>query len=275
MSAPGLSGLGQTLAGRQLGHTVEYHVRLNSTNERALAMGAAGAAHGSVVIAETQTAGRGRRGGRWQDAPGQGLLLSVVLRPGLDRARWPLLGLGAAWATAEAIQVTTGAEARTKWPNDVVIAGTGDSAQSYGKVAGVLVEAGKDFVVVGIGVNVKVAPAAEVGVGALPATCLAAHWQREVAREDLLVAFLDRLEIVLGQLEHAKSAELIARLCELDITLGMTVTFRVGGQPIQGMVEQIDPTGALVVLGPQGPLRIVAGEVSLSAAIRSNEVPDT
>jgi BirA family biotin operon repressor/biotin-[acetyl-CoA-carboxylase] ligase len=126
------------------------------------------ASHGTVALAEHQTAGRGRLGRIWVDEPSSGLALSVVLRPPPPVARWPELTLVAAEAVAGAI----GPEASIKEPNDVLVGGR--------KVAGILAEA-SDHVVLGIGVNVGHAP--WPGAGAIEGDRLA-----------LLVEILERLE---------------------------------------------------------------------------------
>jgi len=142
-----------------------HHAREAPTTQRMLP---ASAAHGAVALAEHQTAGRGRLGRRWVDAPGTGLTFSVVLYPPPPVARWPELTLLAARAVAEAI----GPEAAVDHPNDVVVAGR--------KVAGILAEAG-ERVVLGIGVNVGTT--AWDGAGFV-----------EADRLELLVDILDRLE---------------------------------------------------------------------------------
>jgi Biotin/lipoate A/B protein ligase family len=126
------------------------------------------AAHGTVAVAEHQTAGRGRLGRIWVDEPGTGLALSVVLRPPPPVTRWPELTLVAARAVAGAV----GPEAQIKPPNDVLVGGK--------KVAGILAEAG-DRVVLGIGVNIGEAPWPGAG-----------YVERD--RLELLVEILDRLE---------------------------------------------------------------------------------
>jgi BirA family biotin operon repressor/biotin-[acetyl-CoA-carboxylase] ligase len=142
-----------------------YHAVETSSTQR---MPPADAPHGAVAVAEHQTAGRGRLGRVWVDEPGAGLALSVVLRPPLPVARWPELTLVAARAVADAI----GGGATIKDPNDVLVGGR--------KVAGILAEAGEK-VVLGIGVNVGVAP--WPGAGAV-----------DHGRLELLVEILDRLE---------------------------------------------------------------------------------
>src|SRR5215469_4268111 len=133
-----------------------------------MSMPSADAAHGTVALAEHQTAGRGRLGRIWVDEPGSGLAISVVLRPPQPMTRWPELTLVAADAIAGAI----GPGATIKEPNDVLVDGR--------KVAGILAEA-TDHVVMGIGVNIGRAPWPEAGAV-------------DRDRLELLVEILDRLE---------------------------------------------------------------------------------
>jgi BirA family biotin operon repressor/biotin-[acetyl-CoA-carboxylase] ligase len=133
-----------------------------------MAMPPADAVHGTVALAEHQTAGRGRLGRIWVDEPGSGLAVSLVLRPPQPMSRWPELTLVAAEAVAGAI----GHGATIKEPNDVLLDGR--------KVAGILAEA-TDHVVMGIGVNIGEAP--WPGAGAV-----------ERDRLELLVEILERLE---------------------------------------------------------------------------------
>jgi biotin-(acetyl-CoA carboxylase) ligase len=106
--------------------------RVDSTQAVAFALAADGAADGTVVVAESQAAGRGRRGRAWVDEPGASLLASVVLRPRLEPARLPGLSLAAGVAVAEALTRTAGLAPRLKWPNDVLVDGR--------KVSGILLE---------------------------------------------------------------------------------------------------------------------------------------
>jgi BirA family transcriptional regulator, biotin operon repressor / biotin---[acetyl-CoA-carboxylase] ligase len=135
---------------------------------------------GAVAVAEHQTEGRGRLGRTWTDEPGAALLFSLCLRPSLPAARWPELTPLAGRAAAEAIATVAGIEPRIKPPNDLLIGGR--------KVAGILAEASEGRIVLGIGVNVSGAPASE------PATSLEAEAGRQLARADLLVELLERLE---------------------------------------------------------------------------------
>jgi BirA family biotin operon repressor/biotin-[acetyl-CoA-carboxylase] ligase len=129
------------------GFELDYREATGSTNDDAREAAAGGAAEGLVIVAGRQDAGRGRRGAAWVCPPGEGLAFSVLLRPRENKALWPRLSLAAGLAVAEALG-RLGVIAEVKWPNDVWVAGK--------KIAGILVEAGDDHVVVGVGINVGV-----------------------------------------------------------------------------------------------------------------------
>jgi BirA family transcriptional regulator, biotin operon repressor / biotin---[acetyl-CoA-carboxylase] ligase len=143
---------------------------------------------GATVAADHQTAGRGRLGRTWEDAPGQAILMSVLLRPDAPTPLWPELSLLAGNAVAAALRSETGIDASLRHPNDVVIAGR--------KLAGVLPEASSGRVVLGIGVNVNQRPE-ELPAGTVkPATSLRVELGRELERAPLLAAILRELELV-------------------------------------------------------------------------------
>jgi BirA family biotin operon repressor/biotin-[acetyl-CoA-carboxylase] ligase len=134
---------------------VHHHDTVGSTNAEALELAKAGAPHGTLVIADRQTAGRGRQGRRWESPPGVGLWFSWVLRPELELSRGFLVTALGALAVAEATGRLTGRAATVRWPNDVLV--------GRRKLAGVLAEArGQgsrlEAVVLGIGVNVGQRP---------------------------------------------------------------------------------------------------------------------
>jgi len=144
------------------------------------------APEGAVAVAEEQTEGRGRLGRRWFAARGTSILCSIVLRPDMDSARLPELSLVAGAAVAEAIETVTGLRPEVKFPNDILIGGR--------KVCGILAEARDGRVVLGIGVNVNIAPEQLPVDVDTPATSLLVETGREVDRAELLAAILDRLE---------------------------------------------------------------------------------
>lgn len=136
---------------RWLGKEVFYYEEIDSTNVEAKRRAAEGLSHGSIIIADTQSGGRGRRGRSWSSPVGEGIFFSMLLRPKIEPANAPMLTLVKAVAVQRAIFKCTGLRAEIKWPNDIVINGK--------KVAGILTEmsAGKDgvnYIVIGTGVNV-------------------------------------------------------------------------------------------------------------------------
>ncbi len=173
---------------RGMGRELELHLAIGSTNDRAAELAHQGAPEGTLVVAEEQTAGRGRAGTRWSTPPGSALALSLVLRPkGLVPQAVGRMSAVGALAVVEALEAQ-GAAAQIKWPNDVLIGGR--------KTAGVLVEgfwegAKLEYMVVGIGVNVRPASVPPDGQAAYPATCVEAVVGRSVDRQDLLLSVVD------------------------------------------------------------------------------------
>ncbi len=141
---------------------------------------------GATVAAEHQTAGRGRLGRTWEDAPGKAILLSVLLRPDAPMPLWPELSLVAGNAVAAALRSETGLDVSLRHPNDVVIAGR--------KLAGVLPEASRGRVVLGIGVNVNQRADELPCETVKPATSVRLELGRELERAPLLAAILHELE---------------------------------------------------------------------------------
>lgn len=252
--------------GQVIGHTVEHHAIIGSTNDRVRELAAEGAREGVVVVADTQTAGRGRLGRRWQDRPGGALLLSVLLRPRLQADRLPLVGLAAAAACARAIREATGVDARVKWPNDLVVLPRGEEAGTGArKLGGILLEGGAGFAVLGIGINVTEAPEIPPGAGSLPPTSLAQEQGRPLSRERLPADLLARLDEMYAALTAGDLTGILDAWRALDITLGKPVTFLVGGERGEGVARDISPDGALIVETCQGTRRLHAGEVSIES----------
>ena len=203
-----IKGFGATLQTTFIGCQIEHHHQVASTNDIAIAHGKAGAPEGTLVIAEYQTAGRGRYGRKWEAPPGKCLLVSVVLRHRLLRDQVALPNLAGAIAITRAIQTTHGLDARIKPPNDVRIAKK--------KVAGVLTELAYDaqhtsFFVLGFGVNVNIAMAdfppelREIATSVRIAPARSEDQNTEVCRASLLRAILCQLENIYLQLKAGET----------------------------------------------------------------------
>ncbi|GHG76085.1 biotin--[acetyl-CoA-carboxylase] ligase [Comamonas sp. JC664] len=241
-----------------LGRTLHHHASLPSTNEKAFRLAQDGAEHGEVVVAEQQTAGKGRRGRVWVSPPGLNLYFSAILRPALPPQRAPELTLVAAVALAEALR-DAGANAAIKWPNDVHIDGR--------KVAGILTELSAEpervhFVIVGVGVNLN--SQAEHFPDELrdTATSLSLALGKPVQRAQFAAALWTRLEEWLDLYLETGFDAVRARWKALSSTLGQDVLVRTDRQELRGRAEDIDPSGALLVRTAEGSLeRVLAGDV--------------
>jgi BirA family transcriptional regulator, biotin operon repressor / biotin---[acetyl-CoA-carboxylase] ligase len=223
---------------------------VTSTQAVAFELAERGAADGTVVVADTQTAGRGRRGRVWRDEPGESLLMSIIARPRTSVADLPKLSLAAAVAVAEAIAVATGLDGRLKWPNDVLVNGR--------KLAGILLEsriAAEPIVVAGIGINLRQRGFPD----ALAGTATSVHLEggRAVEPEELLEAVADAFDGWRLRLEIEGFAPLRARWLALADTIGREVT--VGDQ--RGVAVDLAADGALVLQQAHGVHHVVAGEV--------------
>jgi BirA family biotin operon repressor/biotin-[acetyl-CoA-carboxylase] ligase len=225
--------------------------RVESTQAIVFTLAAEGAADRTVVVADSQAAGRGRRGRVWQDEPGASLLASVLLRPRLTPAQLPTLSLTAGVAVAEALTHAAGLGARLKWPNDVLVSGR--------KLAGILLESRierEPTVVAGVGINLRQRTfPAEL---AFTATSIDLEGGRAVSREALLEAILDAFDHWRTLLERAGFAPLRERWLALADTIGRAVT--VGEHA--GVAVDLSPDGALVLRQETGLQHVCAGEIS-------------
>lgn len=220
-----------------------------------------GGPHGSVLVAEVQTAGRGRRGRTWTSPPGTGLTFSVLVRPAaVNPARWPWLPLLAGTAVATTLIRICALGVQLKWPNDVLVVG-GDGEGR--KVAGILSERSDDAVVVGMGVNVSTSLEDLPSAGA---TSLAREGIPWVSRQELLVNVLRELEAAYLAWERCGGDpdECRARPAYryLSATLGSRVRVQLpGGAEIQGTGCDVDEAGRLLVDTDRGEQAVAAGEV--------------
>jgi BirA family biotin operon repressor/biotin-[acetyl-CoA-carboxylase] ligase len=206
-----------------------------STNDELRALAANGAPDGLVLLAMEQTAGRGRRGASWFSQPDESLAFSILLRPDEPKALWPRLALAAGLSVAEAVE-SFGPAAGIKWPNDVWI--------GRRKVAGILVEAGKDFAIIGIGLNVNsTAFPAEV---ADIATSLRLETGVDHQLREVLVVIIRNFarssRRIGGDFDHLLDS--IRQRCVLT---GHSVSLGTSSGPREGRVEGIAPGGELML----------------------------
>ena len=260
---------------------VRWSAATGSTNADALALARDGASEGIVVVADHQSAGRGRRDRHWVAPPGGSLLVSVLLRP--PTAVAAAVSMAAAVAMAEAVEAVTAVTARIKWPNDLVVA-TPDGER---KLAGLLAEADwpagstisggyrapaaheRAVVVVGVGLNVSWPvmaddpgdgdAAIEPALHEVAGLATALNWLgAEVDRVDLLVAFLRDLEDRYSALQRDGADGLVSAWRDRSATLGRRVRVDLGADEVEGTAVDVTGEGHLVVEADTGERRTLA-----------------
>ncbi len=246
------------LQSRRFGRPLYVYEQVGSTNDEAATLAAQGAGEGATVLAVAQTGGRGRRRRAWS-SPAGGLWLSIVLRPSLPAERWPLVGFAAAVGAGWAVEDITPARVRLKWPNDLMV--------DERKLGGVLVEARGTALVAGIGLNANIALETLAPEVRLVATSLLAVLGRAVDLAALARTLLERFEGVYDLLTSDADV-VLARWRERDLTRGRHVRIS-DAQELEGVAEDVDQTGALLVRTAEGVRRVVAGDVS----VRTGSVP--
>lgn len=254
------------LATRRLGRLVEYRETVGSTNDLAKEMARHGAPEGLLVLADQQTAGKGRLGRSWATPPGAAIAMSLVLRPDLAPHEAPRITLAAAVAVARAVREVAGLAAGIKWPNDVQVGGR--------KLCGILTEMEAEmdriaFVVLGIGLNVTLRREQMDPAFRDTATSLALEGAAEVRRAALVQAILARFEGAYDHLLGGRFSVVLDQWRALSVTLGQAVrVLGLDGQvTVEGVAEAVDEEGALLVRDGAGEVhRVLSGEVSLRSS---------
>jgi BirA family biotin operon repressor/biotin-[acetyl-CoA-carboxylase] ligase len=248
-----------------VGQVLHWHEEIGSTNDRARELAEEGAEHGTVVIAEAQTAGRGRRGRSWASPARKNLYFSIVLRPDLPPARAPELTLVASVAVCDSLR-RAGVAAGIKWPNDLVASGK--------KIAGILTELAAEpdrvtWVVLGVGVNVNARAEDFPDELRAEATSVLLERGQPAPRALLAAACFTAIEDWVDLHAEKGFGPVRDAWRQRSVTLGRAVVAKVEGREIEGTAEDIDETGALLVRGPAGLERIHSGDVALLRAARS------
>jgi BirA family biotin operon repressor/biotin-[acetyl-CoA-carboxylase] ligase len=240
-----------------LGQELHHFDVIASTNDHARELAEEGADHGEVVIAESQTGGRGRRGRPWSSPPRLNAYFSVILRPELPPARAPELTLLAAVAICDALRQAN-VPAVIKWPNDVLV--------GERKIAGILTELASEperirWAVIGIGVNVNATAQDFPPELREVATSILLERGSPAPRALFVAACLTSLEDWLDR--HAEEGFEPVRLAwrERNATLGREVMVKVEGRDLVGRAEDIDEVGALLVRTDAGLERVLSGDV--------------
>jgi BirA family biotin operon repressor/biotin-[acetyl-CoA-carboxylase] ligase len=250
-----LPTLEAALAGTIYAGKLHFSPITGSTNTDALEAARAGAPHGSVYFADEQLAGRGRSNHSWHSAAGQGLYVSVLLRPSIHASRLPLLPLAAGLAAADAIRSTAGVTVDLRWPNDLLIGPR--------KAGGILVEAKTEssavaYAVIGIGINVH-QRAFPVDVST-PATSIDIESTKPASRQTLLIELLKSLQRETLELLDRAATQTIPRRVQQASTWVNSRGVQVHGpQACTGVTAGLDENGFLLVRTATGLVTVQTG----------------
>jgi BirA family biotin operon repressor/biotin-[acetyl-CoA-carboxylase] ligase len=256
--------LSPSLLRRQLrdsvfGRRIYHYFKTASTNTIALELGHAGEPHGTVVIAEEQTGGRGRAGRSWHSEKTSGIYMTVLLRPQISPILAPLITMVAGLAVRDAVQEEAGVAADLRWPNDLLAEGR--------KFGGILTEMYAEpsqvkFVIVGIGINVN--HAAMPPELAEIATSLRMLGGKPVSRLQLLVRLLRQLESYYNRFLAEGSEPILARFAEISsYARGKRVRINTGTESYVGTTDGLEPNGLLRVRRDDGRVAVViSGDVA-------------
>ncbi|MGH7303413.1 MAG: biotin--[acetyl-CoA-carboxylase] ligase [Candidatus Rokuibacteriota bacterium] len=233
---------------------------VDSTQSVAFALAERGAADRTVVVADEQLAGRGRRGRTWRAPAGTSLLASIIVRPRLPHSRLATLSLTTAVAAAEALCRVAGVDTRLKWPNDVLVADR--------KIAGILLESRVGVADAGSSAQAEIVTIIGIGINlgqrefppdlAASATSVALETGRAPSREAVLTALLAEFDVWRGRLEGEGFAPVREAWRRLSDTLGQRVTV----DAVTGIAADLDGDGALLIDVGGSLRRVLAGAVS-------------
>ncbi len=242
-----------------------------STNSVALAEGEKGALPGTVVVADSQTGGRGRLNRNWLSPPGMGLYFSVLLRPDLSAEDLPKITLSAGLAICKAVESEYGVVPQIKWPNDLLLAGR--------KFVGILAETGslqimpnrqKPLVVVGVGLNLHQPEGGFPDDLKKHATCLSLHTDREISADILLEACIRAVEEVVLRLERGNFQMILAEWRERDAIVDKVLTWVTPkGEKVTGESLGPDAEGMLRIRDQAGTIHeVLSGDINLVGKIQ-------
>jgi BirA family transcriptional regulator, biotin operon repressor / biotin---[acetyl-CoA-carboxylase] ligase len=248
--------IARSLNTKFIGKKIHYFDYLSSTMDLAMQLGMHDATSGTLVLAESQTKGRGRLGREWFSPKYKGIYLSLILRPKILPGACPILTLMSAVSICEAIKEVIDLDVQIKWPNDVLIHNK--------KVAGILTEMNAEvdkvnFVVIGIGLNVNNDKKSLIA----QATSLKQEQGQEINRVVLLQELLRRIESNYLLLEEIGAQAIINKWRNFTLTLGTRVKVYYQHKHIEGQAIDIDADGSLLIRKDSGLVyRISSGDVT-------------
>jgi len=239
-----------------LGRNILYFRELPSTNLKAKEMAEASDAEGTVVVADRQTAGRGRLGRTWS-SPRGGVYLSIILRPKISPMDAPGLSHLITLALSMTLEDLYAVSPKIKWPNDVYL--------SSKKLSGVLLEMSSeadliDYVIAGVGIN---ANGDHGRLDEVSGTSLSLELRRSVSRVELISGFLNRFEVLYMKFQKQGLGCFIEDIKKRSFTLGRKVNVRVAERQIVGKAVELNPDGSLIVKRGNELIRVTSGDVAV------------
>lgn len=249
------SEISENLKTKFIGRKIFYYDTIASTMDRAIDLGMGNAPQGTIVIAETQTKGRGRLRRSWVSPRYKGIYFSLILKPKISPNQAPILTLLAAVSVCEAIKEISGLDVKIKWPNDILI--------NHKKLGGILTELNAEmdeirFVVIGIGLNINNDRRSLIK----GATSLKEEIKEELGRAKLLRKLLEKLEDNYRDLAERSHRGIIEKWRCLSSTLGKRVKIISHRKQLQGVAIDIDIDGGLLLRDDSGLIqKVMAGDL--------------
>ncbi len=248
------------LAAGSMWEKIFFFEDIDSTNTAAMKLAEKGFKHGVVVLADSQSKGKGRRGRTWFSPAKSSIYMSVILNPEIEPKDATLLTLMAAIACAQAIKNTTGLDVKIKWPNDITLNGK--------KLGGILTEIKSDtekiiFAVIGIGINVNVKPDNFPADISSVAASLSGHTGSEHSRTLIIAEILKEIERWHNAIIQGRRQAVISEWKKLTSTLGKRVMIDSSKGAVTGLAEDIDDDGVLLLKLDSGAIvKINAGDLT-------------
>ena len=256
-----LEVLEKRMAGKFIGRPLYYYPEIGSTNDEAFRLGLSGAPEGTVVIADSQTKGKGRLQRVWHSPPGYNIYTSIILRPNFAPDQAPQISIAAGVAVAEILNEYCPGHVQIKWPNDVLL--------NKKKICGILAQMktsanGIDFVVLGIGINVN------IGCNQLPpdirtiATSLAIETGREIARLELIISLYENLAKWYKQLMQRGFGAIKEKWLNLAPMINQDVQIMFRDEVLRGKALGLDDDGSLIILTVNNEtVKVSAGDATV------------
>jgi BirA family transcriptional regulator, biotin operon repressor / biotin---[acetyl-CoA-carboxylase] ligase len=253
--------LKQNLAGKFIGHWLHYYEEIGSTNDEAFRLGVAGAPEGTALIAESQSAGKGRMQRVWHSPAGANIYTSVILRPTFEPSRAPQISIVAGVAVAETLNAYCPGKVWLKWPNDVLIGGK--------KICGILAQmkmaiSAIDFVVVGIGINVNLKHEEFPRDIQEIATSLALETGREISRLELIISLYENMAKWYRDLTQNGFGSIKEKWLGLSSMIGQPVSVMFRQEAVSGKAIGLDDDGSLILLTVGNAIvKVTAGDTTI------------